>query len=418
MWLRYANGLAAFDELSPTTGVNRDRRSDGADEVRAALSGNWENHRFGLMYGGFYRYFQDADSNESDFDDRHEWVGVARALSYFGSFTPGIEGSVQVLRPNGLNPRNDTQEVATVSQLALIPALTFGDKPGNYTRPQLQGIVAYSHSNAAAMNLFADDDPRSQKAEASIWVSSGVVVWTKWRLLMMLLFPLLVLLSGCITVDLDMAHKTRVDDWRDEIIYQVVVDRFEDGDPSNNYNVDYRREAAYHGGDWQGLIDRLDYIEDLGVTALWISPVVRNVESDAGFASYHGYWTQDFMKTNPHFETLPNYRGSFVNATLEISRLFWTLSQTMSANCSTMTSIAMDNPMKCFMVEAALRRALKWVVQATKVQTYIASVNGIPSSIIGGCKGFTSLGENGIAPLVWVNDPENMRTPAPTGGIP
>ena len=80
--------------------------------------------------------------------------------------------------------------------------------------------------------------------------------------------------------------------------------RFEDGDWNNNFNVDYRKEAAYHGGDWQGIIDRLDYIEALGVTALWISPVVRNVENDAGFASYHGYWTQDFTRVNLHFGDL------------------------------------------------------------------------------------------------------------------
>ncbi len=166
LWLRYANGLAAFDELSPTTGVNRDRRSDGADEIRAAFSGNWESERFGLMYGGFYRFFQDADANTSDFDDRHEWVAIMRALAYYGAFTPGIEGSIQVLRPNGLNPRNDTQELASVTQVALIPALTFGEQAGNYARPQLQGIFAYSRSDAGAMNLFADDDPRSQTADA------------------------------------------------------------------------------------------------------------------------------------------------------------------------------------------------------------------------------------------------------------
>ena len=111
-------------------------------------------------------------------------------------------------------------------------------------------------------------------------------------------------LSSCVNVDLKMDHQTRVEDWRDEIIYQVVIDRFDDGDPSNNFNVDYRKEAAYHGGDWQGLIDRLDYIETLGVTALWISPIVKNVENDAGFSSYHGYWTQDFTRVNPHFGDL------------------------------------------------------------------------------------------------------------------
>jgi alpha-amylase len=109
-------------------------------------------------------------------------------------------------------------------------------------------------------------------------------------------------LTGCVTVEATPPTTANVKDWRDEVIYQIVVDRFEDGDPNNNFNVDYRSALArYHGGDWQGIIDRLDYIETLGVTALWISPVVRNVEEDAGFASYHGYWTQELPRPNPHF---------------------------------------------------------------------------------------------------------------------
>ncbi len=101
---------------------------------------------------------------------------------------------------------------------------------------------------------------------------------------------------------------THVEDWRDEVIYQVITDRFHDGDPNNNFNVDRRSMARYHGGDWQGIIDKLDYLQALGVTTLWISPTVKNVEEDAGFASYHGYWTQDFLKHNPHFGDLRTLR--------------------------------------------------------------------------------------------------------------
>ncbi|MCL2325748.1 MAG: alpha-amylase family glycosyl hydrolase [Proteobacteria bacterium] len=101
---------------------------------------------------------------------------------------------------------------------------------------------------------------------------------------------------------------THVEDWRDEVIYQIIVDRFYDGDVNNNFNVDSRSMSRYHGGDWQGIIDQLDYLEALGVTTLWISPVVKNVEEDAGFASYHGYWTQDFLKHNPHFGDLATLR--------------------------------------------------------------------------------------------------------------
>ena len=93
-------------------------------------------------------------------------------------------------------------------------------------------------------------------------------------------------------------------DWRDQVIYQIMIDRFANGDPNNDFNVEPSVPGRYHGGDWQGVIDHLDYLQELGVTALWISPVVKNTEEDAGFASYHGYWTQDFLRPNAHFGDL------------------------------------------------------------------------------------------------------------------
>jgi len=98
-------------------------------------------------------------------------------------------------------------------------------------------------------------------------------------------------------------------DWRDQVIYQVIVDRFDNGDQNNDYNVEPTYPSRYHGGDWRGLRNRLDYLEELGVTTLWISPVVKNVEEDAGFASYHGYWTQDPVRVNPHFGDLLELRA-------------------------------------------------------------------------------------------------------------
>ncbi len=104
-------------------------------------------------------------------------------------------------------------------------------------------------------------------------------------------------------------HQANADvDWRDQVIYQIMIDRFANGDPNNDINVAPTIPGRYHGGDWQGVIDKLPYLQDLGVTALWISPVVKNTESDAGFASYHGYWTQDFLRTNPHFGDLYKLR--------------------------------------------------------------------------------------------------------------
>src|ERR1700733_10168837 len=100
-------------------------------------------------------------------------------------------------------------------------------------------------------------------------------------------------------------HQVNADlDWRDQMIYQIVIDRFYDGDRDNDINIDPTTPGHFHGGDWQGVIDHLDYLQALGVTALWISPVVKNVESDAGFDSYHGYWTQDPLRPNAHFGDL------------------------------------------------------------------------------------------------------------------
>jgi alpha-amylase len=95
-----------------------------------------------------------------------------------------------------------------------------------------------------------------------------------------------------------------IEDWRDEVIYQLLVDRFGNGDPSNDYRVRPGELGRFQGGDWQGVIDHLDYLETLGVTALWISPAVRNLETDAGFDSYHGYWQSDMTRPNPHFGDL------------------------------------------------------------------------------------------------------------------
>ncbi|WP_410969089.1 alpha-amylase family glycosyl hydrolase, partial [Salmonella sp. SAL4444] len=64
----------------------------------------------------------------------------------------------------------------------------------------------------------------------------------------------------------------------------------------------------YQGGDWRGMAEHLDYIQALGVTTLWISPVVKNVETDADVDAYHGYWAQDLSQPNPHFGDVTELR--------------------------------------------------------------------------------------------------------------
>jgi alpha-amylase len=117
--------------------------------------------------------------------------------------------------------------------------------------------------------------------------------------------------AGCMSFpdDQPITLSTHVQDWRDEVIYQVLIDRFADGDQGNDQEVDPTTLAHYQGGDWLGLEEHLDYVQALGVTTLWISPVVKNVDNDSGFDAFHGYWTQDLVAPNPHFGDVPALRS-------------------------------------------------------------------------------------------------------------
>jgi alpha-amylase len=96
--------------------------------------------------------------------------------------------------------------------------------------------------------------------------------------------------------------------WSDDVVYFVLVDRFADGDPGNDAGADPKAKGAFHGGDLKGLLDHLDEISSLGVTALWLNPLVKNIDSfvtGAGFPDwgYHGYWADDFSKLDTRFGT-------------------------------------------------------------------------------------------------------------------
>lgn len=103
----------------------------------------------------------------------------------------------------------------------------------------------------------------------------------------------------------------------DEIIYFLLPDRFDNGDTANDkggmkgdrlsHGYDPTSKGFYHGGDLKGLIRRLDYIQGLGATAIWVGPIFRNkpVQGPKGqeSAGYHGYWITDFTHVDPHFGT-------------------------------------------------------------------------------------------------------------------
>ena len=103
-------------------------------------------------------------------------------------------------------------------------------------------------------------------------------------------------------------------DWSQAVLYFAIVDRFADGDSSNNTQVDRSAKGTFHGGDLKGLTQHLDEIAELGVTALWITPVVKNIDgfvTGAGFPDwgYHGYWGDDFTILDPRFGSEEDLRA-------------------------------------------------------------------------------------------------------------
>lgn len=97
------------------------------------------------------------------------------------------------------------------------------------------------------------------------------------------------------------------DAWKDEVIYFALLDRFNNGDSHNDAHVDLKNPTAYHGGDMQGLIDKLDYLNDLGITTIWLSPILDNDDAQlasTGMWGYHGYWTKDFSQLDEHLGSI------------------------------------------------------------------------------------------------------------------
>jgi len=113
----------------------------------------------------------------------------------------------------------------------------------------------------------------------------------------------------------------------DEVIYFLLPDRFENGDVSNDKGglkgdrlatgFDPASKGFFHGGDLNGLTKRLDYIQGMGATAVWLSPIFKNkpVQGPKGqeSAGYHGYWVTDFTRVDPHLGTDADFKA-FVDA--------------------------------------------------------------------------------------------------------
>jgi alpha-amylase len=116
-------------------------------------------------------------------------------------------------------------------------------------------------------------------------------------------------------------HSFASSDWSDDVLYFVLVDRYADGDKANNFKVERTNPGGWHGGDLKGLTQQLDELSDLGVTALWINPVQKqmaqcpyaNAPAKMGIpefkhCGFHGYWIDDFSKIDEHFGNIDDLK--------------------------------------------------------------------------------------------------------------
>lgn len=124
----------------------------------------------------------------------------------------------------------------------------------------------------------------------------------------LLLIFISILLTGC------SSSKPKQVYWDDQIVYFVMTDRFNNGDKRNDnmgageYNPS--ENGFYSGGDIKGITDKLEYIKNLGATALWITPPVANQWIDPwnNYTGYHGYWAENFKEVDKHYGNLKDYK--------------------------------------------------------------------------------------------------------------
>lgn len=147
---------------------------------------------------------------------------------------------------------------------------------------------------------------------------------TPWRRTLLAVTALSALCAGALATGATAAPDSyRLRKPQDEVIYFVLPDRFENGDPANDHGglkggplvdgFDPTRAGFYHGGDIKGVTRRLDYIQGLGATAVWLAPIFKNraVQGPPGHesAAHHGYWITDFTDVDPHLGTKADFKA-------------------------------------------------------------------------------------------------------------
>ena len=176
LFLRHARGVAAYDPLSAPSTFANDKTTSGTTETLIALGGNWETGPFGLLVGGYLRFFRDGDPSPSSTQKFDEGTIDVRPQVYFGEhWGLAIDGSYQARRLAFVDPTTNSALSASVAKLGILPYFSPAGR-GSYKRPQFRLIYNVSARNPGTKSLYAAEDVFAQRS-VEHFAGIGVEWW-------------------------------------------------------------------------------------------------------------------------------------------------------------------------------------------------------------------------------------------------
>lgn len=274
----------------------------------------WEKTGIELTEGKhYYRYLvkTDADSEEESktdaFNDVKETVdGVEYSVLEYYKFNASVSGSF-------------SQSTMDYGDNNVLKVTVDSDKANDAIAFEAFEVTV----DLTAVGGKKDFKIKPELMEGTIAVKEGTAAGT-YSLPITVIDQYGNTYTGTSSVEVSARNKGDDFDWDEAVIYFAVTDRFYDGNAANNdaYGVgDYNTDSAtgslsYHGGDFAGLTQKLDYLSQLGVNTIWITPIVAN-EMEEGLTTdlagtlsygYHGYWASDFTTLNKHLGTEEEFK--------------------------------------------------------------------------------------------------------------
>lgn len=226
----------------------------------------WFSYRLSGLEEGIYKYtfIVTKDGVTREFTDPHNTVGGESSLYYH---KPEVNITAEV------NPRAVTSNENAVLTVKAVAAEEVSYKEAYLDLTALGGPAKVKFDTELMQQTIAvkDEVPAGIKSIPIVLVDQYGNLHRQ---------------SAEIEVKARTYSGSKLDfDWDEARIYFALTDRFKDGDPDNNENVDKAHLEAYHGGDFRGMIDNLDYLQELGINTLWITPVVDNIDFNQVSAS-------------------------------------------------------------------------------------------------------------------------------------